>query len=599
MAAFSVPAQGARGEVGRLVPSRRRTLCLASGSALRLRRLPQCLSARSDVSRTVTDSEGALGAASLQRSASARSSQRTTGRLLTWLFGATLAASGASGVAQQVDEGAPATVFDDPTAAQSSVAFAAQPLAPVGEFHEALSQAVLTNPQVSAAYFEFEAAREAERAARGGFFPSVDLNAEWGRERRDTPLIRLGSYSRDATRFSITQMLFDGFATRDQVASLSHDKLANYYALRQASESIAFEAARAYLDTLRFQRLVEFAEDNYVVHRRIYERIAERARGGVSQGVDLQQAEARIALAESNLITEITNLHDVQVRFQRVIGSVPAGRLDMPELPDTRIPALREAALDTAYRQSPRINTAIENLRAAQEALNARNAPMLPRIDLRYRNELEHDTDGFEGRYDEEAIELVLNWNLFRGGADSARKREAWYRYNAALEARKEACINVRQDVMIAFNDIRALEQQVRLLERNLESQDRTRRAYEDQFDIGQRTLLDLLDSQNEFFDTQRAFLSARADLIVARAQTLANMGLLLASQALPELNAERIAQLQLDLERDPEDPNAQHMCPGELPLQPLTDREALLERLDARAREAEDISGAQGSRRW
>ena len=217
----------------------------------------------------------------------------------------------------------------------------------------------------------------------------------------------------------------------------------------------------------------------------------------------------------------MTNLHDVRTRFQRIVGDLPADELEAPIVPSSMIPAAREATLNLAYEQSPEINAAVENLRSSQSALNATNAPMMPRVDLRYRNEVEHDTDGFDGRFDEEAIELVLTYNLFRGGADSARKREYYNRYNGAIEERKQACLNVRQNVMVAFNDIKALEQQLVYLNRNMVSQDKTRRAYRDQFDLGQRTLLDLLDSQNEYFDTQRAFVSAEADLLSARVTTL------------------------------------------------------------------------------
>ena len=169
------------------------------------------------------------------------------------------------------------------------------------------------------------------------------------------------------------------------------------------------------------------------------------------------------------------------------------------------------------------------------------NAPMMPRVDLRYRDERDHDTDGFDGRFDEEAIELVFSYNLFRGGADRARKRESYNRYHSAIEERKPACLNVRQNVMIAFNDIMSLEEQLIYLERNQLSQDKTRRAYRDQFDLGQRTLLDLLDSQNEHFDTQRSYFSAQAALLSAQVTTLANMGLFLAAMDVDNLNQEKL----------------------------------------------------------
>jgi adhesin transport system outer membrane protein len=452
---------------------------------------------------------------------------------------------------------------------------------PVADFATAVKQGVLTSPRVNASWYNFEAVREAERGARGAYLPSVDVTSEIGREDRDTPLIEDRNYGRDASRLSITQMLFDGFATREEVRRLGYSKLSQYYDLQRDSQEAALEAAQAYMDTVRYQQLVKYAEDNYVVHRQVYDKIAERTVGGVSQGVDLEQAAARIALAESNLLTEMTNLHDVQTRFQRVVGAMPAPDLPMPTVPSSMIPELREAALNTAYTQSPAINSAIENLRSTQAALNATNAPMMPRVDLRYRNEVEHDTDGIDGKFDEEAVEVVLSYNLFRGGADSARKREYYNLYNAAIEERKQACINVRQNTMIAFNNIKALEQQVLLLDRNRISQDKTRRAYLDQFDLGQRTLLDLLDSQNEYFDTQRAYAAAEADLRIAQAATLSNMGLLLNAMDVAGLNAEQIVELNLDLTRG-DGENAQPLCPPEAPRAVVLDKEALFAGLAA-----------------
>jgi adhesin transport system outer membrane protein len=256
----------------------------------------------------------------------------------------------------------------------------------------------------------------------------------------------------------------------------------------------------------------------------------------------------------------------------------------MPSIPSGMIPEMRSAALNLAYERSPEINAAIENLRASQADLNRTNSSFMPRVDLRYRNEVENDTDGLDGRYDEEAIELVLNYNLFRGGADSARKREFYNRYNAAMEERKQACLNVRQNTMIAFNDIQALEQQVVYLDRNRLSQDKTRRAYQDQFNLGQRTLLDLLDSQNEYFDTQRAYVSAEAAMRAAQTRTLSSMGLLRAAMSVNGLNDEQIAQYNLELARG-DDPNGQALCPPEAPRMVEVDKEALMARLSSSGR--------------
>lgn len=434
----------------------------------------------------------------------------------------------------------------------------------VSGLKEAITEGVLTSPRVNADWYNFAASGDAERSARGGYYPSVDLAATIGREDRETPLVDLGDYGHDATNFSITQMLFDGFATRDEVARLGYAKLSQYYIFKRSSEEVAFEVALAFLDTVKYQHLVKYAADNLNVHRQIHAKIAERAQGGVSEGVDLDQAVARVGLAETNLVTEVANLNDVMVRFQRLVGTMPPENLTTPTVPSGQIPKLRGAALDIAYQRSPVINAAIENLRSKQEALNLTNAPMMPRFDLRYRNEVEHDTDGFDGRFNEEAIEVVMTYNLYRGGSDSARKRERYNLYYAAIEERKQACLNVRQEVMDDFNNVAALQEQVVLTEVSRLAQDKTRRAYRDQFDLGQRSLLDLLDSQNEYFDSERSHISAVLDLVTAQASTLANMGLLLAALEIDGLNAANLAEMDLNLSRDANDENSHALCPGD-----------------------------------
>ena len=444
--------------------------------------------------------------------------------------------------------------------------------AKVSGLKEAITQGVMISPRVNADWYNFAAKGYAEQGARGSYYPSVDLASRIGREDRDTPLIDIGDFGYDATQFSITQMLFDGFATRDEVARLGYDKLSQYYNFKRASEEVALEVAVTYLDTVKYQHLVDFARANLQVHRSIHAQIAERAGGGVSQGVDLDQAVARVGLAETNLVIEVANLNDVLNRFQRLVGAYPGANLAVPAVPEGEIPELRGAALEIAYQRSPVINSAIENLRAAQEALNLTNAPMMPRFDLRYRNEVEHDTDSIDGRFNTEAIELVMTYNLFRGGADSARKREYYNLYNAAIEERKQACLNVRQEISNNFNELAALREQVVLTEVSRKAQDATRKAYRDQFDRGRRSLLDLLDSQNEYFDAERANINAIVDEVASQARTLANMGLLLASLEVDGLNAEKVAGMDLDLTRDPNDKNTHALCPGEPATAPPSD---------------------------
>src|SRR5690606_14551195 len=99
---------------------------------------------------------------------------------------------------------------------------------------------------------------------------------------------------------------------------------------------------------------------------------------------------------------------------------------------------------------------------------------------------------------------------------------------NQARDQRDQACVDLRQSTQVAFNDSRRLTEQLMSLEQHRRASDKVRVAYSEQFNIGQRTLLDVLDAENEFFQASRAYINAQIDLKLARARTLAAMGQLL-----------------------------------------------------------------------
>ena len=143
-------------------------------------------------------------------------------------------------------------------------------------------KAILSNPEVLQKWHAYQASVNEKDVAAGGYLPRVDLTAGIGREHRDDPLLK-SDYSRRSATLSLTQMLYDGFATSNEVKRLDHARQVRYFELLDASESAALEAARAYLDVLRYRKLVNLAEDNYVRHRAVFEQIQKKAQAGVAR----------------------------------------------------------------------------------------------------------------------------------------------------------------------------------------------------------------------------------------------------------------------------------------------------------------------------
>src|SRR5690606_18579959 len=261
----------------------------------------------------------------------------------------------------------------------------------------------------------------------------VDLSASTLREDRRRPGVDQ-TYNVNQATLTLTQMLFDGFSTRNEVTRLDHAALARYFELRDISENMTLEVVRAYADLARHRELVRLAEENFAQHRVVFDLIQERVTSGVGRRVDLETSSGRLALAETNLLTEISNLHDVTARFTRLTGITPSANLDdRPNLAD-RVPKDAEVALAESIQRNPALWAAFPNARAAKRASTARKADYMPRLDLQVRSSDGRNLNGVVGSDRANSIGLVLNWNLYSGGSDMARERQFAAQLNAAQD---------------------------------------------------------------------------------------------------------------------------------------------------------------------
>ena len=444
-----------------------------------------------------------------------------------------------------------ATVF--PAFGQSNPA-----TAPV-TLKEVAQQAVLNSPEVTSKWHNYKAAEEEIGVARGGFFPRIDASAGAGRESlKQPPATNTDDYTRSNYGLSLNQMLFDGFATSSEVKRLDKARLVRYYELLDASENTALEAARAYLDVLRYRFLVNLAEDNYVQHKATHEQLLRRTQSGVGRRVDLEQAVSRLALAEINLTTETANLHDVTARYQRLVNNQPPGTVIPPSQLSNGLPASTKDAQATLYKKNPALLAAVENTESAESDIAGRRSAYSPKLNFQMSTNNINNYLGVDGKRTQNIAELVVNWNLFNGGSDRAREKQYVERRNLALDLREKACRDTRQTLSIAYNDVLRLKEQANYLATQVALLEKTRDAYRDQFNVGQRSLLDLLDTENELLSARRNAVNADTDLSLAYLRTYAGMGTLLEYLGLQKLDVRTPEASELS------QTDASQLCPNE-----------------------------------
>ena len=439
---------------------------------------------------------------------------------------------------------------------------------------EVAQKVVLTNPEVLSKWHAFKASGGEVDVARAGFYPRVDYTTGVGKETLRQPGVTDREFTRNGYTLTLNQMLYDGFATSSDVKRLDKARLTRYFELVDAAEAAALEAGRVYFDVMRYRTLLFLAENNYVEHRASYELLLRRAQTGAGRRVDVEHAASRLALAELNLNTEAANLHDVMARFLRLVGETPPPVMFGPGQLGKDMPASESEALKLAFQRNPALRAAVENVEVAQHDIELRRSGFHPKLDLRLRNETNGNYQGVAGTRQNNVAEVILSYNLFNGGADSARQQIYAERKSLALDLRDKSCRDIRQTLSIAYNDVNRLRAQLSNLDIQVSSIEKTRDAYKAQFNIGQRSLLDLLDTENELLNARRTAVNADMDLSISFLRTQAGIGRLLEF---------------LDLKRidDQDKPDAgelativeSEICPPQAPNNYLVDLEALTAR--------------------
>lgn len=395
---------------------------------------------------------------------------------------------------------------------------------------ETVEKVVNTNPEIRAKFHVFRDVYEEQGVANGGYWPKVDIVAGIGREKRDGEHIQSTNYLRRSGRIELSQMLFDGFYTRNQMSRLKHSGQGRYLEFLNAMENVGLESVGAYADVLRYREMVRLAKRNYDYHQEIYNQVRSRVDAGVGAVVDLDQISARVALAQSNYLTEVSNLHDVTSRYQRLVGELPPEELAAPVLNVEGIPRTAKEALMEAFQHNPGFLATLSDTNAARQAIKVQQSKFYPRLDLKAYRDWSRNTTGVEGLQNDSVVELALTFNIFNGGSDAAAEHQYRQKMYVAVDLKDKAASDLRQVVSIAYNDRIKIGEQVHFLDVNRKSLDKVRVAYRQQFNIGKRTLLDLLDTENEYYQSQRAYYNAYFDLTGANARVLAGMGKLLSA---------------------------------------------------------------------
>ena len=389
---------------------------------------------------------------------------------------------------------------------------------------EAVRQTLTTNPQLTGAAAAVRAAGHDVREARSGYLPSVDLDTRFGEEHSNIKQLNRPNNDDDLWRresgLTVTQLVWDGMATASEVQRRAALLNSAEHSLEDTQNALAFKAVEAYVDVLRNRDLVDLARANVKSHDEVLKNVDAKSGSGVGNKADVAQARARLALAKSTLTARQGGLHEAEARYVRTIGdapgdlakpnAVPSGLVKDGLVDPDDLATATDAAQEEALTQHPAVMRSKADIQAAMAIVRAAHSGYQPRVDLQGSLRRDNDVGGITGNRDTGSLMLVARWNLYRGGADRAQSLSAAERKTEADNKLDDTFRSIAENVAIAMESRATSESRLVHLQQYVEASQGTLDAYRAQFEISRRTLLDLLNAEDELFNA-RSNLTAGA----------------------------------------------------------------------------------------
>lgn len=417
----------------------------------------------------------------------------------------------------------------------------AQPLS----LKDVIAVAIDTNPQIHQAEMNKQAIEFELEQAKGLYMPRVTLEASAGARRLENEFRRLQDTANDVmypleAQIRAEQTLIDFGRRRGE--KMSQAARVDGAALRvlERSEFVALQTARQYLDLLLQQRIVAAAEDNMTFHNSLVSDLAGGVQAGSISVADLQQAQERAKSASVRVSEAVESLETAKISLLALSG-VEVNEVQLPPAFTEKLPANLNDAIGLTRTRHPKVLEALADVDSATAVAAKNKGDLFPTIGLELSGRIGDDIDTYRGETNDLQGKLVARWAIFDGGINRAKYQEMVRRASESRFAMHQVMREAESDVRSAWNSKTTQANVLRDLTEQSMATDELLLSYRDQFSVGRRSLLDVLDAQNTRFNVQVRAEIARFSEIFSRYQVLAATNSLLSAFELDAPDSRRV----------------------------------------------------------
>jgi len=396
--------------------------------------------------------------------------------------------------------------------------------------NQVLQDVINTHPDILEAKETYKSVVEELHIAKSGKNPKIGINGSIGPEVTkgyDTNYETESLLSGRASLY-IRQNIFNGGRTRSFVNETEARIISAAYEVIAAANRVFLDVAETYVNVLKTQKLLAHATENVITQEQILQQVQEQFDSGFARLSDLSSSKARLALAKSNYLSNQQDLKQQLTQFHRHFGRfLKPEQFVMPEQSFT-LPGTVEEIVDIGLKQHPALEVAKYNIHVRKFAYERTKADYFPVVDLEFNASHANDTDGDDGDTSQVAGYLKFNWELYSGGIRKGEKGQKYAKMHAEYQRAYTERRNVNESIRLAWNIYDAEQKKKAFLGDHIRLTFETLESFKEENIAGRRTLLDILNMENEYLDAKMAGVESEYALLVAYYRIIQASGLLI-----------------------------------------------------------------------
>ena len=387
-------------------------------------------------------------------------------------------------------------------------------LTPTMVLAQYVRQTLIHNPQVFQSEAESRASESRIWEAREGFKPRLILSTSLGRERQAIDSLSSDNQFKQAWgQVRVTMPLYDKTLT-SQLDQRRASSVGADWRLTDIREQMMLRTIETYIELVRNTNLVKLAQENLKAHRQYVAQIKEIAQSDLGRASDLPAAVGRVALAESVLTSRLGKLEGVRVSWRQLTGVAPDWELVTP--PQVNLPGTVDAMVEQALEFNPVLQLAQSELQLARRGIDVAKAAYAPRVNVEVSSKSGTDWGGVLGNQTNSYAGVTLEWTALSGYSEHYSNRAAEEGVVAAQSALDRVRDELRARVEQTWFELQASDASLRSFEDYARNAELMVEASKNQFKIGRRSLLEVLNAESELFTARSNIESTLQDLKIA-----------------------------------------------------------------------------------